>query len=86
MDDISGLGDDMRGIEGRDDLRTVRAKVTGQILTLDDTLQDTVHGDDLLATSGRGSAGAGGIGTGQELTDARSSQEQETQGYGRLRP
>jgi class 3 adenylate cyclase/tetratricopeptide (TPR) repeat protein len=29
-------------IEDRDDLRTVRAKVTGQILTLDDTLQDTV--------------------------------------------
>src|SRR5262249_9644882 len=29
-------------IEDRDDLRTVRAKVTGQILTLDDTLQDAV--------------------------------------------
>jgi class 3 adenylate cyclase/tetratricopeptide (TPR) repeat protein len=29
-------------IEERDDLRTVRAKVTGQLLTLDDTLQDTV--------------------------------------------
>jgi tetratricopeptide (TPR) repeat protein len=29
-------------IEDRDDLRTVRAKVTGQLLTLDDTLQDTV--------------------------------------------
>jgi tetratricopeptide (TPR) repeat protein len=29
-------------IEDRDDLRTVRAKVTGHILTLDDTLQDTV--------------------------------------------
>ena len=29
-------------IEDRDDLRTVRAKVTGQILTLDETLQDTV--------------------------------------------
>jgi len=29
-------------IEARDDLRTVRAKVTGQILTLDETLQDTV--------------------------------------------
>ncbi len=29
-------------IEDRDDLRTVRAKITGQILTLDDTLQDTV--------------------------------------------
>ena len=29
-------------IEDRDDLRTVRAKVTGQILTLDDALQDTV--------------------------------------------
>jgi tetratricopeptide (TPR) repeat protein len=28
--------------EDRDDLRTVRAKVTGQILTLDDALQDTV--------------------------------------------
>jgi class 3 adenylate cyclase/tetratricopeptide (TPR) repeat protein len=29
-------------IEDRDDLRTVRAKVTGQILTLDGALQDTV--------------------------------------------
>ena len=29
-------------IEDRDDLRTVRAKVTGHILTLDDALQDTV--------------------------------------------
>jgi predicted ATPase len=29
-------------IEDRDDLRTVRAKVTGQILTLDETLQETV--------------------------------------------
>src|SRR2546422_5996047 len=29
-------------IEDRDDLRAVRAKVTGQILTLDDALQDTV--------------------------------------------
>jgi tetratricopeptide (TPR) repeat protein len=29
-------------IEDRDDLRTVRAKITGQILTLDETLQDTV--------------------------------------------
>jgi class 3 adenylate cyclase/tetratricopeptide (TPR) repeat protein len=29
-------------IEDRDDLRTVRAKVTGQLLTLDETLQDTV--------------------------------------------
>jgi class 3 adenylate cyclase len=29
-------------IEDRDDLRTVRAKSTGHILTLDDTLQDTV--------------------------------------------
>jgi tetratricopeptide (TPR) repeat protein len=29
-------------IEDRDDLRTVRAKVTGQILTLDENLQDTV--------------------------------------------
>src|SRR5204862_5942272 len=29
-------------IEDRDDLRTVRAKVTGQSLTLDDVLQDTV--------------------------------------------
>jgi hypothetical protein len=29
-------------IEDRDDLRTVRVKATGQILTLDDTLQDTV--------------------------------------------
>jgi len=29
-------------VEDRDDLRTVRAKLTGQILTLDDTLQDTV--------------------------------------------
>jgi class 3 adenylate cyclase/tetratricopeptide (TPR) repeat protein len=29
-------------IEDRDDLRTVRAKVTGQLLTLDDALQDTV--------------------------------------------
>jgi class 3 adenylate cyclase/predicted ATPase len=29
-------------LEDRDDLRTVRAKVTGQLLTLDATLQDTV--------------------------------------------
>ena len=29
-------------IEDRDDLRTVRAKITGHILTLDDALQDTV--------------------------------------------
>jgi class 3 adenylate cyclase/tetratricopeptide (TPR) repeat protein len=29
-------------IEDRDDLRTLRAKITGQILTLDDALQDTV--------------------------------------------
>jgi class 3 adenylate cyclase len=29
-------------IDERDDLRTVRAKVTGQLLTLDDALQDTV--------------------------------------------
>jgi class 3 adenylate cyclase len=29
-------------VEERDDTRTVRAKVTGQVLTLDDTLQDTV--------------------------------------------
>ena len=29
-------------LEDRDDLRTVRAKVTGQLLTLDDTLQDAV--------------------------------------------
>jgi tetratricopeptide (TPR) repeat protein len=29
-------------IEDRDDLRTVRAKLTGQILTLDENLQDTV--------------------------------------------
>jgi class 3 adenylate cyclase/tetratricopeptide (TPR) repeat protein len=29
-------------IEDRDDLRAVRAKITGHILTLDDTLQDTV--------------------------------------------
>jgi predicted ATPase len=29
-------------LEDRDDRRTVRAKVTGQILTLDDALQDTV--------------------------------------------
>jgi tetratricopeptide (TPR) repeat protein len=29
-------------IEERDDLRTVRAKVTGQVLTLDEALQDTV--------------------------------------------
>ncbi len=29
-------------IEARDDLRAVRAKITGQLLTLDDTLQDTV--------------------------------------------
>jgi len=29
-------------IEDRDDLRMVRAKITGHILTLDDTLQDTV--------------------------------------------
>jgi class 3 adenylate cyclase/tetratricopeptide (TPR) repeat protein len=29
-------------IEDRDDVRTVRAKITGQILTLDDALQDTV--------------------------------------------
>ncbi|HSF31728.1 MAG TPA: adenylate/guanylate cyclase domain-containing protein [Candidatus Tectomicrobia bacterium] len=29
-------------VEDRDDLRTVRAKITGQILTLDEALQDTV--------------------------------------------
>ena len=29
-------------IEDRDDLRTVRAKITGHILTLDEALQDTV--------------------------------------------
>jgi tetratricopeptide (TPR) repeat protein len=29
-------------LEDRDDLRTVRAKLTGHLLTLDDTLQDTV--------------------------------------------
>ena len=29
-------------IEDRDDLRTVRAKITGHLLTLDETLQDTV--------------------------------------------
>jgi class 3 adenylate cyclase/tetratricopeptide (TPR) repeat protein len=29
-------------IEERDDPRTIRAKVTGQVLTLDDTLQDTI--------------------------------------------
>jgi class 3 adenylate cyclase len=29
-------------LEDRDDLRTVRAKITGQILTLDENLQDTV--------------------------------------------
>jgi class 3 adenylate cyclase/tetratricopeptide (TPR) repeat protein len=29
-------------VEDRDDLRTVRAKVTGQVLTLDEALQDTV--------------------------------------------
>jgi hypothetical protein len=29
-------------IEDRDDLRTVCAKITGQLLTLDDALQDTV--------------------------------------------
>src|SRR5437870_7498005 len=29
-------------IEDRDDLRTVRAKITGQLLTLDDAIQDTV--------------------------------------------
>jgi hypothetical protein len=29
-------------IEERDDLHTVQAKATGQILTLDETLQDTV--------------------------------------------
>jgi class 3 adenylate cyclase/tetratricopeptide (TPR) repeat protein len=29
-------------LEDRDDLRTVRAKITGQLLTLDDALQDTV--------------------------------------------
>ena len=29
-------------IEERDDSRTIRAKVTGQVLTLDATLQDTV--------------------------------------------
>jgi class 3 adenylate cyclase/tetratricopeptide (TPR) repeat protein len=29
-------------IEDRDDLRAVRSKITGQLLTLDDTLQDTV--------------------------------------------
>src|SRR5207244_9381139 len=30
-------------IEDRDDLRTVRAKITGQLLTLDDAIQDTVQ-------------------------------------------
>jgi hypothetical protein len=29
-------------VEDRDDLRTVRAKITGQLLTLDDALQETV--------------------------------------------
>ena len=29
-------------VEEHDDTRTVRAKVTGQVLTLDETLQDTV--------------------------------------------
>jgi class 3 adenylate cyclase/pimeloyl-ACP methyl ester carboxylesterase len=29
-------------VEDRDDVRTVRAKMTGQILTLDETLQDTI--------------------------------------------
>src|SRR4029450_10635428 len=29
-------------VEDRDDTRTIRAKVTGQVLTLDDALQDTV--------------------------------------------
>src|SRR5207244_6886524 len=29
-------------IEDRDDLRTVRAQITGQLLTLDEALQDTV--------------------------------------------
>ena len=29
-------------VEAHDDPRTVRAKVTGQILTLDETLQDTL--------------------------------------------
>jgi class 3 adenylate cyclase/tetratricopeptide (TPR) repeat protein len=29
-------------VEDRDDLRTVRAKITGQLLTLDESLQDTV--------------------------------------------
>src|SRR5262245_62943716 len=29
-------------VEERDDPRTVRAKVTGQVLTLDETLQDTL--------------------------------------------
>jgi hypothetical protein len=32
-----------------------------------------------------GGAGAGAIGTGQEVADARSYQERETQDYGRLR-
>ena len=44
------------------------------------------HGDALLAPAGRGGTGTGGIGTGQEVADARSAQEQETQDYGRLRP
>ena len=29
-------------VEEHDDTRTIRAKVTGQVLTLDETLQDTV--------------------------------------------
>src|SRR5262249_14516461 len=29
-------------VEGRDDVRTIRAKVTGQVVTLDPALQDTV--------------------------------------------
>src|SRR4030095_3792361 len=29
-------------IEDHDDMRTLRTKVTGQVLTLDDTLQDTI--------------------------------------------
>src|SRR5215813_14840160 len=29
-------------VEDRDDIRTIRAKVTGQVLTLDDALQETI--------------------------------------------
>jgi hypothetical protein len=29
-------------VEEHDDTRTIRAKVTGQVLTLDETLQDTI--------------------------------------------